>query len=80
MKSSAHTVVLFGHTPSPYCENRKHHVIVVDEEDQLDLAVRKFSSHSQDEVFQLALQLAETFKHLVAKTQQNKTLCDDQRP
>ena len=47
-----------------YREDRKHHVIVVDEEQQLFLAERELGCHSEDEVLHFSLQRGQTLIHL----------------
>ena len=44
-------------------EDAEHHVVVVDEEDELFAALRKLGGHAQDEVLHLGLQLREEPRH-----------------
>ena len=50
--------------PVTHLQHSKHHVIIVDEEDQLFLSVGKLSRHPQDKVLHLSLQCRQTSVHL----------------
>ena len=49
-------------------EDREHHVVVVDEEEQLFLAERELGRHAQDKVLHLRLQCQQTLIHLERNT------------
>ena len=47
-----------------YREDGEHHVVGVDEEEQLLLAERELSCHSEDKVLHFTLQRGQTLVHL----------------
>ena len=52
-----------------YIEHSKHHVIVVDEEDQLFLPFWKLSCHAQNKILHFSLKCRETPVNLHGKSQ-----------
>ena len=50
--------------PPTYVEHCQHHVVVVDEKDELLLAIGKLCRHSQDKVLHLSLQGKQALVHL----------------
>ena len=53
----------------PYIEDSKHHVIVVDEEDQLFLPLWKLSCHAQNKILHFSLKCGKTPVNLHGKSQ-----------